>query len=130
MTYWLVALGGALGSVARVGLSDLIQRRWGGAFPAGTLAVNLAGSFVLGLIVEYALSSTAVSREARVLLTAGFCGGFTTFSTFALETVRLAQDGDHVRAAGYVAASVLLGLLALAAGLFLARALLALRRGV
>lgn len=129
MTYWLVALGGALGSVTRVGLSELVQRRLGTAFPAGTLVVNLAGSFLLGLIMEYALSSTAVSREARVFLTAGFCGGFTTFSTFSLETVRLIQNGDHGRAALYVGASLVLSLMALLAGLMLAREILALRRG-
>ena len=72
----------------------------------GTLLVNITGSLILGFIMRYALGSTSVSAETRALLTAGFCGGYTTFSTFSYETIALMEDGDYRRAAIYVVASV------------------------
>lgn len=130
MTYWYVAAGGALGSVARVYVSDLMQRQAQTTFPWGTLTVNLVGSLLLGAITEYALASPAISRDLRVLLTAGFCGGFTTFSTFSLEAVRLLQDGDYRRALLYVGLSVVLGIAGVLLGLVGAREFLVLRRSL
>jgi CrcB protein len=124
-----VAIGGAVGSVARLLLSGAIQQRAGTAFPAGTLVINVVGSLLLGFLLRYALGSTSVSPEARALLTTGFCGGFTTFSTFSYETVTLVEDGDWGRAGAYVALSVVLSLVACAAGVVLARQALAARTG-
>jgi CrcB protein len=124
---WYVAVGGAVGSVARFLLGSFVQARAGAAFPVGTLVVNVTGSLLLGLLLRYALATDAVSAEVRVMLTVGFCGGYTTFSTFSYETVALIEDGHYDRAALYVALSVLASLIGTFAGLAGARALLTLR---
>ncbi|MDZ4865363.1 MAG: fluoride efflux transporter CrcB [Gemmatimonadota bacterium] len=111
---WYVALGSAVGGMSRY----LIGLRLGHAgFPWATLAINISGSFLLGILLRVPLLPSAMSPEVRAMLTVGLCGGFTTFSTFTAETIRLAQDGVWSKAVGYVAASVLLGLLAGLAGL-------------
>lgn len=114
---WWVAIGGAAGSVARYLLGGLIQERSGSSFPLGTLAVNVIGAVLIGLVMEYSLTNAATPRELRVLLVTGFCGGFTTFSAFSWETVQLIREGSLSRAAVYVAASVALTLLATLAGI-------------
>ena len=120
-TLLLVALGGALGAVARylTGLAAL--RLIGAGFPWGTLAVNVAGSFAMGLLAV-TLAHVGQTRLAPLLMT-GFLGGFTTFSAFSLDALTLWERGDALAAAAYVAASVILSLAALAAGLTLARSL-------
>jgi fluoride exporter len=123
---WYVAVGSALGGVARFLLGTLIQRA-SGTFPSGTLVVNVAGSLLLGFLLRYALGSVAVSPETRAFLTTGFCGGFTTFSTFSYETIALLEEGQHQRAAVYIALSVVLSLAACLAGVIIAREVLAAR---
>jgi CrcB protein len=113
--FWSVAVGGALGCVSRYYLTAFIQQRAGASFPAGTLIINITGSFLLGFIMRYALHSGAVSAETRTLLTSGFCGGYTTFSTFSYEAAMMLEGREYGRAALYVAASVALAL----AGMFL-----------
>src|SRR6185369_328506 len=81
----LVSLGGLVGSVARYWLSGFVQQVSGGEFPLGTLAVNVLGSFVLGLVMALSLERGVVSPNARILLSVGLCGGFTTMSTFSYE---------------------------------------------
>ena len=125
---WYVALGSALGGAARLLLGGWIQNRFGPSFPLGTLAVNITGSLLLGFLLRYVLETPAIGPDARALLTTGLCGGYTTFSTFSYETVRLVEDGEYRRAALYVALSVGLGLLAMACGMMLAREVVALRR--
>lgn len=125
---WYVALGSAIGGVARYLLGGFIQERAGTVFPVQTLAINVTGSFLLGLIQRFALDSTAISPEARAFLTIGVCGGYTTFSTFSLEAVRLMEDGDWRRAGLYVAGSVILSIAAALLGIAAARQLLELRR--
>jgi CrcB protein len=127
---WYVTVGGALGSLARFLLGSLVQQRFGGAFPLGTLVINITGSFLVALIMDYALATPAISRELRAMLTTGFCGGYTTFSTFTYETARLMQDGDYRRAGLYVALSLLVSLLGTVAGFSAAREVLALRRAL
>ena len=122
---WYVAIGGAAGSVARYLIGTLIQQRVGGTFPLGTLVVNVSGSLLLGVLMEASLASPALTRDARALLATGLCGGFTTFSTFSFESIRLLQDGDHRRAAAYIGLSLALSLLAIVAGFGLARRILA-----
>ncbi|HEX3865641.1 MAG TPA: fluoride efflux transporter CrcB [Gemmatimonadaceae bacterium] len=112
-----VAIGGAIGSVARFVLNAYMQSRSSGPFPVGTLVINISGSALLGFIMQFSLETASVSPEIRVLLTTGFCGGFTTFSTFSYETVKLVQDGEYGDAGLYVGSSVLLSLLGTAAGM-------------
>jgi CrcB protein len=114
-----IALGGALGSVCRYVLGSALQKA--GTFPTGTLVVNVLGSFLVGFIVRLALESSWVSPEARALLAVGFCGGFTTFSTFAWEVLALAEQGAWGRSAAYLLLSVGLSLAACVAGMATAR---------
>ena len=129
-TFWAVAIGAALGGVARYYLGSAIQQRVGPTFPWGTLAINVSGSLLLGVLMRYALATPSVSVELRALLTTGFCGGYTTFSTYSYETATLLEDGQYGRAGLYATASVVLALLATFAGLILARELIALRERV
>jgi len=121
---WYVALGGAVGSVARYLVGLTVQSRSGMEFPVGTLLVNLTGCLLLGFLAGYLLQTSAVSLEIRALLTTGLCGGYTTFSTFSYETVTLIQGSDWRRAALYVVLSVLGSLGATIIGLAGARLLL------
>jgi CrcB protein len=123
---WYVAVGSAVGGASRFALSSVIQQR-AGTFPVGTLVVNITGSLILGFLMRYALGSTSVSAETRALLTTGFCGGYTTFSTFSYETVTLVQGGDYRRAATYVLVSVVVSLMATFVGIAAANELLSAR---
>ncbi|MGH7509794.1 MAG: fluoride efflux transporter CrcB [Gemmatimonadales bacterium] len=125
-----VAIGSALGGIGRYLLGGLVQRLLATTFPAGTLLVNLSGSFLLGAILRYAIDTPTLTPEMRALLTVGFCGGYTTFSTFSYETVVLLRDGQWTRASIYVAASVLLSLLGTLLGFGFAREVIALRERV
>ena len=124
---WYVALGSAVGGASRFALSTFVQQRASSAFPFGTLIVNITGSLILGFVLRYALASPSVSAEMRALLTTGFCGGYTTFSTFSYETIKLMEDGDYRQAGGYVLASVVLSLIAIFVGILLAGQLVARR---
>jgi fluoride exporter len=111
-----IGMGGMAGAWARYRVSIWIHGRSGAAFPWGTLTVNVFGCFLLGLILPL-LDNGAVSPMVRGFVTAGLVGAFTTFSTFALDAVILYRDGRWFSAVVYVAASVGLGILGLAAGL-------------
>jgi fluoride exporter len=124
---WYVAIGSGIGGAARLLLGNLIQQKMGASFPLGTLLINITGSFVLGFLLRYFLATPHVAPELRALLTTGFCGGYTTFSTFSFETATLIEDGRYERASVYIALSVALSLLGVFAGLTSARQLLALR---
>jgi CrcB protein len=126
--FWSVAIGAALGGLARYYLAGFIQQRAGADFPAGTLIVNITGSFLLGFVMGMALQTDLISPEVRVLLTTGFCGGYTTFSTFTYETVRLLEDGEYGRASLYVGASVVIAIGATFLGFAVANRVLALRQ--
>jgi CrcB protein len=102
-----IGLFGAAGCLARYALSSWVYAVLGRSFPYGTLVVNIAGAFLIGLIMEFALRSTLVSANLRIGLTVGFLGGLTTFSTFSYETFRLLEDGEFLIAAGNVLTSVL-----------------------
>jgi fluoride exporter len=126
-TFWAVAMGAALGGVARYYLSSAVQQRVGATFPWGTLLINVSGSLLLGFIFRYALATPTVSAEVRLLLTAGFCGGYTTFSTYTYETAALLEDGQYQRAGLYAFGSVFIALAATFCGFILARELIAFR---
>lgn len=102
----LVAAGGLVGSVARYWLGGLVQRLSAGEFPLGTLAVNVLGSFTLGLVMMLSLERGTPGPNARLFLTIGFCGGFTTMSTFSYETMALVREGQIALALGNVGATV------------------------
>ena len=129
-TFWAIAIGAAIGGLARYYVASSVQQRFGAGFPWGTLAVNVSGSLLLGFIVAYALATQAMSVEMRALLTTGFCGGYTTFSTFSYEAAALLEDGRYERAGAYALASVLVSLLATFGGFALAREVVALRARV
>lgn len=101
-----VAIGGAVGSVARYQLGGWVQARLGAQFPFGTLTVNVLGSFLLGVVMLVGLRSEALSPGARLALSVGLMGGFTTYSTFNYETLRLVEQGGWLWAALNVAATV------------------------
>lgn len=114
-----IALGGAVGSLSRYGLDRLVRRAVGGTpdFPWGTLVVNVLGCFAIGALAGFEIRVAPVPHAVRLALVVGLLGGFTTFSSFGLETMRLLQVGDTGRALGYVAASNLAGVLAVLFGL-------------
>ena len=118
-----IALGGVLGTLGRYLLQGLLQTR-AGTFPTGTFAINLAGSFLLGFIIRFATGSTIISPELRGGLTIGFCGAFTTMSTFSYESVRLLGDGEYWYAGVYMGGTMIGCLAAVIAGTAVASKLL------
>ncbi len=114
-----VALGGAVGAVARYGVAGWVQEAAGSTFPWGTVAVNVTGSFVLGFLLVW-FEATTAAPEVRAFLAVGIMGSFTTFSTFTYETVALLRDGDVSRAAAYALGSLALGVVAAVLGMLAA----------
>lgn len=110
--YIFIALGGALGSVARYAMQDAFRRWYGETFPAGTLAVNLLGCLVIGVLAAAFAGPIALREDYRLGLMVGVLGGFTTFSAFGLETFSLATKGQTLSAIAYISASVVFGLVA------------------
>ncbi len=124
MQYLYVFLGGGLGAVCRYLATTAIGARFGMMFPFGTLFVNTLGSFLMALIMGFLLTmaktNNLLSEPLRLLLTVGFLGGFTTFSSFSMETLTLIRSGSVVLAIANIAANVMLGLIAAILGLYLA----------
>lgn len=118
-----VCVGGAAGTGARYWLSGWAQRHAGSAFPVGTLAVNVIGSFLLGFLMEVGVAGDMLGPTARIALTTGVMGGFTTYSTFNYETIQFLRDGAWAAAAGNVAATLGACLAAGVAGLAAGRGL-------
>jgi fluoride exporter len=124
MGAWIaVAVGGALGSVARFWLAGVMAVLTGPRFPWGTLLINVLGSFVIGLVAGLTLipERVAMHPDIRLFLMTGFCGGFTTFSAFSLQTLELIQAGEMIPALGYIVGSVLLCVIATWCGWLLGR---------
>jgi len=119
MLVLMIALGGAAGAVARYGLSGWVQAGLNTTFPMGTLVVNLLGSFLLGLSFPL-FESLAWSAETRTMVTMGFLGAFTTYSTFSYEAVVLLEGGEWARGGMYIGGSLLLGLVAVVGGMAVA----------
>jgi len=116
-----VGLAAALGALARFLVDQAVGRRRESGLPWGTWVINVSGSFVLGLVIGLSLHHGLPAQEVSLFGT-GICGGYTTFSTFSVETVRLAEDGSYAEAAVNIGGSLVTGLLAAAAGLGLALA--------
>ena len=117
----LVFVGGGLGSALRHGTNLLALRLVGSAYPLGTLAINVLGAFVMGVVVEWFALKTSLPQSARLFITTGILGGFTTFSTYALEVGMLYERGDWLASVLYALGSLVLGMAALFAGLGLVR---------
>jgi len=120
-----IAAGGAVGAVGRHFLAHQVTALFGAGFPLGILACNVIGSFVMGALIEVMALAWNPSVDVRAFLTVGLLGAFTTFSTFSLDVVLLAQRGEYTLAGVYVVASVTLSVAGLLAGLHLFRAVLA-----
>ena len=118
----LVGLGGFAGSIARYLVSVMFAAWTSSAFPFATLLVNILGCFLIGMIVVLADRAQLISPEFRLLLAAGFCGGFTTFSAFSIESIGLFEKGEFVYVSVYIVLSVIFGLFATFLGITLARA--------
>jgi len=114
-----VALGGAIGSVARYLLGGWFAARFGAVFPYGTFVINVTGSFIIGLFLAYAQDRVSLSPYWRLFFAVGFVGGYTTFSTFEYESIRLFQDGEMLLGALYLMGSVVTGGVAAIAGIAL-----------
>ena len=125
MAYLWIAIGSALGGVARFWCSGVAARTIGETFPWGTLIVNVVGSFIIGFFATLTGPDgrVFVSSTARQFVMIGFCGGYTTFSSFSIQTLNLVQDGEWLRAGGNIVGSVVLCLVAVWAGYVAAAAL-------
>jgi CrcB protein len=121
--YVAVALGGALGCCARLGVNQLVHERYGQAFPYATLLINVSGCLIMGFLFFFTLEKVSLSPVMRLGLITGMLGGFTTFSAFGIEALLLVEDGKAAYAMLYVSLSVALGLAAVFAGAYAARVL-------
>jgi CrcB protein len=119
--YVAIAIGGTLGCWARYAMTNLVQAIYGREFPYATLSINVLGCFLMGFLFIETLERLTISPQLRIGILTGFLGGFTTFSTFAMETVLLAQQGEAGKSFLYAAFSLLLGLAAAVAGAYIAR---------
>lgn len=117
----LAAAGGAVGSVCRYSVGLIAVKLWGPNFPWGTFIVNVAGSLMIGLLVELVARVLNQSADMRVFIVTGFLGGFTTFSSFSLDTMSMIERGDLLNAALYVGGSLVLAFCAVFAGLAIGR---------
>lgn len=120
-----IALGGGLGSVVRHYAVTAAAGAWGVAFPYGTMLVNVTGSFAIGALMELMAQKWQVSLEMRAFLVTGFLGGFTTFSAFSFDVLKLAEAGQYIQAGGYAVLSVFLSLTAIFLAVYLVRGVLA-----
>lgn len=121
--YLAVAAGGVIGCCARYGVTQLMQQVYGRGFPLATFIINVVGCFLMGWLFFLTLERLSLSPALRTAILTGGLGGFTTFSTFAMEALLLAEDGEIRTAVLYVVGSVTVGLVAAFAGAWLARSL-------
>lgn len=120
-TYIAIAIFGVFGCWARYGMTNLVQTIYGREFPYATLSINVGGSFLMGFLFIETLERLTISPELRTGILTGFLGGYTTFSTFEMETLLLVEQGDAFKAILYVALSVGLGFIAAFFGAYIAR---------
>ncbi len=120
-TYFGVAVGGAVGCCARYGITQLVQQMYGRSFPLATLIINVMGCLLMGFLFFETLDRITINPVLRTAILAGGLGGFTTFSTFAMESILLIEDGEIGYAAAYLLLSVFLGLAAALVGVYIAR---------
>ncbi|MDD4601100.1 putative fluoride ion transporter CrcB [bioreactor metagenome] len=118
----LIALGGGIGATTRYLVSDWAAQRYGGAFPYGTLLVNVVGCLIIGLFMQLVTERIIINPYWRLLVTVGFLGGLTTFSSLSYETIKLVSDGDMALAMSNILANTVLCLLATWIGITIAKA--------
>ena len=123
-TFLYAALGGAIGASLRYGVNLASMSMFGAAFPWGTLFVNVAGSFIMGVLVALMADVWQVSQQMRVFLLTGILGGFTTFSAFSLDFATLYERKEFGLALAYAGGTVMLSLVAIFAGMWLAKAVI------
>jgi CrcB protein len=123
MAYFWIAIGGALGAMARFGMASAVFKWFDRPFPYGTLSVNLLGSFAIGVAYIWLVENGFGGEQYRHLAMVGFLGAFTTFSTFSLESISLLQDARYDAFLAYIGASLLGCLAATAAGMWLSKSL-------
>ena len=116
-----IAIGGAIGSVLRYLTSVLVAKYWSNHFPLATLITNVIGCFLIGLLIGILEKNNLANSNLKWFLITGFCGGFTTFSTFGYENISLFQSNNSALAFGYIALSIILGLFAVWLGLFVTK---------
>jgi len=121
--YIAIAVGGVLGCWARYAMTNLVQSIFGREFPYATLSINLLACLLMGFLFEETIERLTISPVLRVGILTGFVGGFSTFSTFAMETLLLAEQGEPAKGLLYVLLSVVLGLAAVTGGVYIARSL-------
>ncbi|HUZ73873.1 MAG TPA: fluoride efflux transporter CrcB [Stellaceae bacterium] len=119
--YLAIAIGGTLGCWARYAMTNLVQAIYGRDFPYATLSINTLGSFLMGFLFIETLERLTISPYVRIGMLTGFLGGFTTFSTFAMETLLLSEQGEMGKSALYAALSLALGFLGAFGGAYIAR---------
>lgn len=119
-----VALGGGVGSCFRYLVSLWFSKNFTGTFPWGTFVVNITGCFLIGFLMDAVSRDASLENDLRLLLVVGLCGGYTTFSTFSAENLRLFENGNYVTLTVYVLASVILGLLAVFGGNILSKTII------
>ena len=121
--YFAVAVGGIFGCMARYGMTQLTQMVYGNRFPLATLSINVLGCFLMGFLFFETVDRVTISPALRAGILTGVLGGFTTFSTFSMETLLLIEDGETRTAIWYLSSSIVLGLLAAGVGAYIARRL-------
>jgi CrcB protein len=121
--FLITGAGGFLGSGLRYLSQRLISYYFPISFPYGTLFINIAGSFLIGLIFALSDKSNILSPELRIFLAVGFCGGFTTFSSFALDSYGLLKDSEYLYFTAYLVSSTVIGIMALIAGIWFIKSL-------
>ncbi len=119
----IIFIGGGLGSISRYLLTKFVIQQFKAPFPLGTFTVNILGCLLIGIFVAYLEKTANLNPAWALLLTTGFCGGFTTFSTFSLENTLLLRNGDYLTFFAYTMLSVVIGLSAVFFGFFLIRKL-------
>ncbi len=116
-----IAVGGAIGSVLRFFMSLFVNKYWSNNFPLATFFTNVLGCFLIGLIIGFLEKNNLTDSNLKWILVTGFCGGFTTFSTFALENVTLFQNQNSLISLLYIGMSIFLGIIAVWVGLFISK---------
>lgn len=120
---FIIGIGGFFGAITRYGVALWIGQRWGRSFPLGTFAINVSGSFLIGLLMSFFTERFMVNPQWRLLLVSGFLGAYTTFSTFEYETGALVKDGEWMIAMLNVLFSVVAGFIALKLGEVIAKSI-------